>query len=207
MKRTIIAIAAAAMMACAATDAAAQQKGDKFVGTLIGFSMANSSTTGEDGVKEKGDPVCAIELDPGFHYFVADHFRIGAQMQLTHQWQKNDESDTKTSSNNLAIGPTAAYYIRLADRFHLAPELGFFYCHGKMSYERDNHTADYKTNGFELAALPVQLEFRPTDRIGLGVSLLNLEFAHMKRTDADISGNAVNFNIMLNPTVGVRVFL
>lgn len=184
----------------------AQTAGDMFVGTMMGVSVAKtSSKLGDKKYEDK--PVINMEVDPGFHYFVAKNFRVGLQVGL-HRMSQKDDNDNKDSYNALAVGPVAAYYINITDRFSIAPELGFYFAHAKNKYETSAVTTETKYNGFELDANLLNFEFRPVTHFGVGASLLGLSFAHLKEKDSDpeASSNSFIFSLGLNPRVGVRYF-
>lgn len=110
----------------------AQQKGDMFVGTMLGFSIQKTTSKIEykgNSEKTENDPVVTLDIEPGFHYFIADKFRLGLQMGFTRASQKSNDEDGEyeESIGAINIGPVAAYYVQLADRFYLTPELGDYF--------------------------------------------------------------------------------
>ena len=182
----------------------AQSKGDMYVGTLLGMSVTKSSTKVGD-TKEENKPYVKMDIDPGFHYFVADNLRIGIQMGLSTEWQK-DDNDGKSSINTFCVGPQAAYYFEIADKFYFTPEVGFYFAHTNSKDKDGSVTHEDKGNGFLLQVLPVQLEFRPTDHFGFSASLLRLDYAHIKAKDADVKGNNTIFSLGLSPTIGIKYY-
>ncbi len=182
----------------------AQSKGDMYVGTLLGMGISKSSTKVGD-TKTSDKPYVTMEIDPGFHYFVADNFRIGLQMGLRTSWHK-DENDNKNSDNYLLVGPTFAYYFEIADKFYLTPELGFYFAHAKSKDKTGNITNESKGNGFNMQILPVMLEFRPTDHFGFSASLLGIDIAHLKAKDADVKSTGFTFDLGLSPHIGLKYY-
>ena len=81
----------------------AQSKGDMYVGTMLGMSISQHSDV-DGNTKHVDNPIITLHLAPGLHCFAADYFRIGLQMELTTQSQKDENNNTE-SSNCLCVGP------------------------------------------------------------------------------------------------------
>ncbi len=203
LKKTILACAAAVW----ALSANAQQAGEKFVGTMLGVGITKQSTE-IGGTKYEDDPTVTLRLDPGFHFFLTDHFRLGLQAQLLRQSTKYDDGD-KNSVGTFLIGPSAAFYLQLADRFYFAPELFFGFAHAKYKVEEDNRSRETKNNGFGFDVAPLVFNFRATQRLAFSASLFNVSLVHMKLKDSnpETTSNAFDFNLGVNPSVGIHFFL
>lgn len=183
----------------------AQSKGDMYVGTMLGMAITQHSEK-YDNTKDKDKPFIKMEIDPGFHYFIADNFRIGAQMGFALESQKY-ENDTKDKNGSFVIGGVAAYYIQLADHFYFTPELGFYFAHAKFTHEVGSNPVESKSNGFLLQFLPAMLEFRPTDHFGFSASLLGLELTHLKsKQDSKSKSNDFAFALGLAPQIGIKYY-
>ncbi len=202
--------------ACSLMTLHAQQKGDKFIGTMVGFGIQKTSVevnNGSGATTEEGDPIIQIGIDPGFHYFVADNFRLGLQMSLQRQSQKGEDyngSEVKNSVGTFIVGPEAAYYAHLADRFYFTPEVGFYFAHSKVSEEISSTTESQKLNGFALSFTPLKFEFRPTEHFGIATSLINISFINLKKQDTDdfdVKSKSFGLNLGFNPSVGVHIYL
>ena len=184
----------------------AQSSGDMFVGTLLGFSVTKTSVHVGD-YDGDNDPEIGLNVSPGFHYFVANNFRVGLQAELGRTSQK-DNNDDKYSMNTLNIGPVAAYYIQITDRFSIAPELSFYFTHAKSKEETSHITVEDKYNGFAIGARLLNFEFRPVTHFGVSANLFGLGLVHLKQKDSDpeVSSNTFNLSLGMNPSVGVRYF-
>lgn len=201
----------ALLIASIATAAFAQQKGDMFVGTMLGVGIQKSSVK-YDNEKEEDDPIVTLNLEPGFHFFIADKFRLGLQMELTRQSQKSDDEgvDYTESMGTLLVGPVASYYVQLADRFYLTPELGAYFAHVKHKEEEGKYSEEVKLNGFALGLQPIKFEFRATNRLAISAGLFNIGFTHLKvkdTGDVDVKNNAFALNLGINPSVGIHIYL
>ena len=183
----------------------AQSKGDMYVGTLLGFGMSKHSE--KDGSnKSEGKPYFRFELDPGFHYFIADNFRIGAQMCFGLESQKQN-NDTKYTNSSFAIGPVFAYYFEIANNFYFTPEIGFYFAHSKNTYKVGNNSTESKANGFVFQLLPAMLEFRPTNHFGFSASLFAIELTHMKSKDnPDHKSNDFGMALGISPRIGLKYY-
>lgn len=183
----------------------AQSKGDMYVGTMLGMAISQH-TDKYDNTKDKDKPWIKLEIDPGFHYFVADNFRIGAQMGFATESQKYDDN-RKYKNGSFIAGGVAAYYFELADNFYFTPELGFYFAHAKHTDEVGSTSTDSKSNGFLLQFLPAMLEFRPTTHFGFSASLLGLELTHLKsKQDPKAKSNDFSFALGLAPHIGLKYY-
>ncbi|MCR5454719.1 MAG: porin family protein [Bacteroidales bacterium] len=181
----------------------AQSQGDMYVGTLLGMSITKKSEK-NGNTKTESKPYITMQLDPGFHYFIIDDLRVGAQMSFGLQSHKYD-SNNKHTNSSFMLGGVAAYYFHITDNFYFTPEVGFYFAHAKDKY--DNNTTEPKANGFDLQILPVMLEFRPTTHFGFSASLLGVELQHMKSKDnPDQKSNDFEFNLGLNPKIGLKYY-
>ena len=203
MRKIKILIALSFLM-CNAILTFAQSKGDKFIGTMLGMSISKESEK-YGGTTYEENPLVFFEIDPGFHYFIADKFRVGVQTAFGKQMQK-DEDGHKNTINMLEIGIVSAYYIKLAENFYFTPEICIGFIHNKYKETKKNISEEAKTNGFGFQFLPVQVEFRPTQHFGMSVSLLGLTYTHMKAKDVDVISNKIKFDVVINPSVGFRFY-
>jgi hypothetical protein len=126
-------------------------------------------------------------------------------MALSTEWQK-DENDNKSSINTLFVGSAFAYYIEIADKLYLTPEIGFYFVHSTSKDKTGSVTVSHKGNGFDLQVLPVMLEFRPTTHFGFSASLLGLNYIHLKIKDTDVKANNTDFTLGLNPVIGFKYY-
>jgi len=183
----------------------AQSQGDMYVGTMLGFGMTkHTDKNGSNKTEDK--PYFKFELDPGFHYFIADNFRIGAQMGFGFDSHKYD-NDRKNTNSSFMLGGVCAYYFEIADKFYFTPELGFYFAHAKNTYKENSHSDESKANGFILQMLPAMLEFRPTDHFGFSASLFAIEVTHMKsKENPDHKSNDFAMELGISPRIGLKYY-
>lgn len=135
MKKRII-----SMLLCAVSlGAYAQQKGDMFASLHGGVNTTSYGIYYDDKALDGYDPQVDFFIAPGFHYFVANRFRVG--LDFTYGVQKNHvkygvgpmylSSDSKTKY--WSLGPVFAGYVKLAEKFYYVPELDLNYTRMKVS--------------------------------------------------------------------------
>lgn len=245
MKKRIVAI----LLCAVSFGAYAQQKGDMYIGSMIGLGLSSSSIYSDGEKKNEYNPSMGFSVSPEFHYFVADKFRVG--LVSSFGGSKNHfERDIISSSyifdaknSYWFIGPDIAKYIRLADNFYYVLELGAFYMHckstidgeyikrdivsfnelnlgtgKKVTYRDDFSTGPQRYNAFRLNLRFAQFEFRPVERWGFAMSLLDLTFVRFvykkknmyengeKSRIPKVVENQVNFSVGVNPAVGVHLY-
>ena len=183
----------------------AQSQGDMYVGTMLGMAISQHADK-YDNTKDKDKPWIKMEIDPGFHYFVADNFRIGLQTKFGLETQKYDP-DRQYSDSEFWAGAVAAYYFQIADKFYFTPELGFYFAHAKHTDKTGSNSVESKSNGFVFQTLPAMLEFRPTTHFGFSASLLGLELIHLKsKQDSKAKSNDFLFALGLAPQIGIKYY-
>ncbi len=182
----------------------AQSQGDMYVGTLAGVNVSKSSWKDANGTKHENDPQTILLVAPGFHYFVADNFRIGLQMEFTELMTK--DNDTKYRNGVLAIGGAVSYYFQIADKFYYTPEVGMYFIHENDKQKLGNTTNSNKYNGFSLPINIAQVEFRPTSHLGFSASIMSLRFKHLKPKGSDSKSNNFEFDTCLNPVIGFKYY-
>lgn len=198
--------------------ASAQQKGEQSLGAYFGY---DTGVTGyniylgnlgifpskqEIKVKEGHNVVAAME----YSYFVANNLRLSAT--VGYGLQANP--DTPSVSHSLTISPGIAYYVRLAPNFYYTPNLSVgFACGvtGSGTLVKDWESMSMFGLGGELQ--PLAVEFRPTKRFAMSVSLCSLQGAAMEGTydyehghNIDMSGMNVTFDLLANAQVGFKLY-
>lgn len=143
MKKRIV-----SMLLCAASlGAYAQQKGDMFASFHGGVDLVSYSiqygeidyVSYDEPVQEKNDPNVNFFVAPGFHYFVANRFRVGLDFTFGIEKAHGEyglgsmylSSDSK--SKYWSLGPVFAGYVKLAEKFYYVPELDLNYIRMKAS--------------------------------------------------------------------------
>jgi len=189
MKKLII--CGLAFLAISAQSVSAQNKGDKFVGGMLGVGVSSSFYL-------NNTPSTAISCNvaPEFGFFVANRFKIGGVVDYS-----LSISEGNLISHCLTVGPNLSYYVRLCDKFYYTPsfEICFLYAH---AYK--NHIS-VDGFGFGLGLSVVGFEFRPTSHFGMSVNLLSVDYVY-EYVDRDYSANNLTFKLGVNPTVGVKYY-
>ncbi len=204
MKKLLI--ATLLVMLSGATSLFAQSQGDMYVGTLAGVNVSKSSWKDSNGTKHENDPQTILLVAPGFHYFVADNFRVGLQFELSETMSKNKDTDVKHRDGIFAVGGVFAYYFQISDNFYITPEFGMYFVHENDKTKYSNTTVSDKANGFSMPINVAQVEFRPTDHLGFSASILSFRINHMKPKDGNDKYNHFEFDTCLNPVIGFKYY-
>ncbi len=243
------------MLLCAASlGAYAQQKGDMFASFHGGVGVS-SFTAYYDGKELEGyDPKVNFFVAPGFHYFVANRFRVG--LDFTFGIQKVQDAygvgsmylSTDSKTKYWSLGPVFAGYVKLAEKFYYVPELDLGYTRMKTSekvvcsyspqysdntrfisdrYQNTTIDDDLKElGGYSIKDQPMdglsfsvrlfQLEFRPVERWGFALSLIDLTCSHFFKKEKNKVVDGVNIHtpsvknnglsIGVNPAFGVHIY-
>ena len=218
MKRVLISIMA--LVALCFT-AAAQQKGEQSLGLHLGYDTGVTGykfylegigifhSTQEIKVKDGHNIAAALE----YSYFVCDNLRLSAN--VAYGFQGNP--DTPSSAHSLTIAPGIAYYVRLAPNFYYTPNLNVGFACGITdtgSLGKDLESISLFGLGGELQ--PLAVEFRPTKRFAMSVSLCSLQGAAMEGSYShndinidkpiDMSGMSLTFDLITNAQVGFKLY-
>lgn len=195
----------------------AQQKGDSYVGVSLGYDTGitntkitttiNSGAISDETINRDGDNF-AINLDYG--YFVAKHLRVGAT--LGYGYNANADS----AVHSFTITPNVAYYVKLAPNFYYTPSLSLgFGCATANERLVDLRGDDdnFTMSGFVAELQPFAVEFRPTQRFAMSVSLCSLQYLYLagnvdiiQNTSVKIDQNALAFNLLANAQVGFKLY-
>lgn len=158
----------------------AQNKGDMFVGGSLGVNITSVSSP----ILNSGSAF-GFQLAPEFSYFVAKNCKLGAELSL------NGNSGYATT---FLVQPTFAYYMKLANNLYYTP--GIKIGGGIRAFDSD--ITGIFTFGLDLFAL----EFKPTKRIGLSVSLVNFNY-ELETAD---NFNIFSFDILTSPKFGFHYY-
>lgn len=195
----------------------AQQKGESNVGISLGYNTGitntkltttvKGSSLTEEHINREGDNF-AIKLDYG--YFVANNLRVGAA--LGYGYNANADS----AIHSFTITPNVAYYVKLAPNFYYTPSLALgFGCSSTNERLVDLSGSDDKLtmSGFVSELKPFAVEFRPTQRFAMSVSLCSLQYVYlagnidlMQSAGVKIDQNTLAFNLLANAEVGFKVY-
>lgn len=178
-------VCALAFLAVSAQSVSAQNKGDKYVGGMLGVGVSANIIEGISSTST------SVGVAPEFGYFVADKFKVGAGIGYT-------LSIAGATSHVLTVCPNVAYYVRLCNNFYYTPAFEFGLAYG--------HSAGLDGIGFGLGLSIVGFEFRPSQHFGLSVNLVSLSYAFLSYPDYGVNSNGVTFNLGVNPSVGVKYY-
>ena len=123
--------------------------------------------------------------------------------------------DCRHKSHSLTISPGIAYYVRLAPNFYYTPNLSVGFAFGvndSGTLGKDSESMSLFGLGGELQ--PLAVEFRPTKKFAMSVSLCSLQGAAMEGTynhddldrPIDMSGMNVSFDLLANAQVGFKLY-
>jgi len=245
MKKRIVAI----LLCAVSFGAYAQQKGDMYIGSMVGVGLTSSSIYYDGEKQNEYDPSKGISVSPEFQYFVADKFRLGLVSSFGvdknhfERVIKKSSYIFNTKISFWAIGPSFAKYIRMVDNFYYVLELGACYMHSqsrmegefirrdyvssdelnlgsgqKSTYKREFSSNPQTYKGFQLRLCFAQFEFRPVERWGFAMNLLDLSFSRFIMKEKTVMENGaehrmpkvyesqVNFSVGVNPSVGVHFY-
>lgn len=167
-----------------ATTLFGQNKGDLYVGGMIGVATSSISIEGASATQT------TFSLTPEVGYFVCDNLRLAGSLgyQLS--------SSNGLTTHALTIGPSLAYYVRLCDRFYYTPELAV----GFAFASTEGATGYGVGLGLALGAF----EFQPSSRWGISLSLVSLNYSYISSSGIGISG--VDFQLGIKPSIGLKYY-
>lgn len=173
----------------AATTLSAQSKGELYIGGQIGVGTNSVIIEGTSGNST------TFTIAPEVGYFVTDKIKIGGTFGYSL------ESSDGSISHTITIMPNFAYYVRLCDKFYYTPgfEIGFACGVAK----------DITMPGFGVGLSLGSFEFRPMQKLAFSVNLLSLNYTFLtykEKPYIDLKTNNVNFNLGINPSVGLKYY-
>lgn len=214
--KKIIMVATAMVMACGAMSA--QQKGDMYVGGILGVAGGSSKTNyTANSVTVKGDgtpSTTTFTLNGEFGYFFADNWRISGSLGyglVSNPDRKVDDKWLRDNVNMFSIGPSVAYYLNIVGDLYYTPEFGFGAYFGNVKTDLTKSSVQRNgLAGFGFGFHIGQFEFRPSDHFGFSVNVLSFDYAYtkLKGDDSDdySTTSAVQYNIGIQPSFGVKYY-
>lgn len=211
MKRILISIVALAALCVTAT---AQQKGEQSLGLHFGY---DTSVTGYKFPAFIGSPQEIItnnghNLAVGveYSYFVANNLRVSASFA----YSLLADTEIPSYAHSITIAPGIAYYVRLANGFYYTPNLSAgFACGITNNGKSADNPESIKLYGLGAELQLLAVEFRPTNKFAMSVSLCSLQGVSMEgRLDVegssgvDMSGMGVSFDFIANAQVGFKLY-
>lgn len=197
-----------------AFSASAQKQGEQYVGLSLGYNTGKSTFkyTVND---ETSNPVTAwggdnLGVCVDYGYFIADNLRVGGTIGYGYY-----ANDGDSEAHALNIMPNIAYYIRLADNFYYTPNLSIGFGLETME-DVDFADDDFTMCGFATEFQPLAVEFRPSKRVALSVSLCSLQYVYLSGTEREtvfnqevttkVMSGAFNFDLLANAQVGFKLY-
>ena len=194
--------------------ASAQQKGEQTLGFNLSYNTGKTTTKMQinnelsESVSILGGDNLSVGIEYG--YFAADKLRVGFQIGYGYTANADD-----AKSHALTIMPNVAYYVRLAENFYYTPNFSIGFGLGIIQnndYSGDNFTMC----GFATELQPFAVEFRPTKRFAMSVSLCSLQYALLTGSNSEeifntkittkVNTNTFNFDMLANAQVGFKLY-
>ena len=145
-----------------------------------------------------------------FSKFLTDNFRVSISVLYG---LEIPESPSVARIHAIAVGPSFAFYAKLADGLYLAPEMGGFATYGWYKMKNTSPYLDIPTSvstipaGFILAANLLSFEYKPSEKLGICVSAGSLQVAWSRESE---SSEKVNTNVELSlngaSSIGLRFY-
>ena len=164
-----------------------QNRGDMYIMTGAKASLGKIegttyNSTGSVVSTEKEPLSTYLGIDVGFGYFVAKNFRL--ELALSGYYEKNPrEKASAIWLNNkykgFCVCPSLSYYVRLAEKFYYAPEIGVNFDFGKYSYDETYSTSwNCPYRGYSIYANLVAFMYRVGPHFGLWAGLGELSYSY-----------------------------
>lgn len=209
MKRTLLTLVAIASMVFSAS---AQQKGEQTLGINLGYNTGKTTSkiTVNDQQSDSMTVLGGDNLSVGveYGYFVANNLRIGGHIGYGY-------TADGSKSHSLTITPNIAYYVRLADNFYYTPNFAIGFGLGTTG-KSELTDESFTMCGFATELQPFAVEFRPTKKFAMSVSLCSLQYAYLADSDTEellnqkintkVSSSGINFNLLANAQVGFKLY-
>ena len=174
MKNTIILFVA--MIALLVPTSKAQEKGNRYIGGNMKLAI---SSTGSNGYMSTGT---YFSIAPEFGYFIADRVKAGVGISY----------EVSSNAHVVAVTPNIAYYQLIVDKLYYTPQL---YIGGGIGIY-SGYVAGIFTLSLELASF----EYRPTEKLGISTSMINLNYNLIDKT------KSFNFNALYSPSIGLHYY-
>ena len=194
--------------------ASAQQKGEQTLGFNLSYNTGKTTTKMQinnelsESVSILGGDNLSVGIEYG--YFAADKLRVGFQIGYGYTANADD-----AKSHALTIMPNVAYYVRLAENFYYTPNFSIGFGLGIIEHNEyidDNFTM----HGLATELQPLAVEFRPTKRFAMSVSLCSLQYALLTGSNSEklfntnittkVNNNVFNFSLLANAQIGFKLY-
>ena len=144
-----------------------------------------------------------------FSKFLTDDFRLS--FSAVYGLQIPDNA-TIARIHALAIGPSFAFYAKLADGLYLAPEMGGYVTLGWYRTKYNSRYPDIPSTvssvpvGFILAANLLSFEYKPSEKLGICFSAGSLQVAWSRSEGSDKVNTNVEMSLNAASSVGLRFY-
>ena len=186
----------------------AQSKGEMYVlaSASASFGKVRSDTYNLNGLitNTTEDPSKTyLDFDAGFGWFAANNFRLelclGVSYEKDPRGVSYDNVRLYNKFTSFYVCPSLSYYVRLADRFYYAPEVGVMFTFGKYSHEETpSMTWNYPYRDYSIYANLLAFEYRVGPHFALWAGVGCLEYTHRDYFDEGkkfFSSNSVMFDL------------
>lgn len=198
----------------------AQKKGDFSLGVSASASLEDRTTVINYGhnwqITEDGYPptvTLGASIEAGYFLFKGFKLALSAGYAQQGKMANTPSGLNGTKTRAFAFAPSISYYVRLLPGLYYVPEVGGGYVLGHT----DDHIASedvhvsVKTQGYSIIVNLLSLEFKPTDRVGIALSLGQFNYSRLDGEDVQnnlyIQGYDGGFYFNTNAAVGVRFYL
>lgn len=202
MKKVLLTLVA---IVAVAFTASAQKQGEQHIGANLGYNTGKTNVTLSlrgDNYSEKESILGGDNLGVGveYGYFVIDNLRVGGRIGYSY----TADGD---KSHSLTIMPNIAYYVRLADKFYYTPNFAIGF--GLGTTGKDEYTNESFTMcGLATELQPLAVEFRPTKKFAMSVSLCSLQYVFLTGDieQVKVDTGAFSFDLLANAQVGFKLY-
>lgn len=197
--RKLILVSLCILLSAAALNA--QKKGDLYVGASAGAAYSDAS-----GI------AWGASLSTEVGYFVFKNWKVALSAGYSYQQQGVESSAVgpMIGVHIVLLGPSISYYVKLAKGLYYTPEAGVYYAWGGARQLHSEYNFHTSLRGFQLAASLFALEFRPTDKLGISLSLAGFTGGQVvsPQEDGAYRMGTQNVDILLNSvgSVGLRFY-
>lgn len=154
----------------------AQKRGEAYTGGNLKFALSSS---GSNGYMNTGT---YFGIAPEFGYFVTDRVKIGAEISY----------EVSSNAHVVALIPNIAYYLPIFEKLYYTPQLNIGGGVGIYS--------GYEAGIFTIALDLATFEYRPIEKLGISISLINLNYNLIDKT------KSFNFNVLYSPSIGFHYY-
>lgn len=179
---------------------------------MSGGSSGMSISIDNEKEKETSPTTTYFDFAPRFSYFVANNFELSIGLNYSMQKAFSSEINDKKLFNftHIALAEIGAhYYLSLFDgKMYYAPGLSIGF--GGGSYVSQTGSGSSSTLklpfAFGLSINLANFEFRPIDKLGITVNLLDVEVGSVNiKEDTDAKLNITSFSAGLNYGISAGV--